>query len=66
MARCAAVIVAHWLAWEIQRTAPKTTDMETAATAVRQVEGSVRSFVHSDLRVQLGGELRTGGAGAVK
>jgi hypothetical protein len=40
--------------------------METAATAVRQVEGSVRSFVHSDLRVQLGGELRTGGAGAVK
>ena len=41
-------------------------DMVTAVTAVRQVEGSVRSLVHSDLRILLVGEVRTGGAGAVK
>ncbi len=52
-------MVAHWLAWEMQRTAPKPIDMATAMTAVRHVEGSVRSLVHSALRVLLiGGSHR--------
>ena len=59
-------MVAHWLACEMQRTAPKPMEMVTAMTAVRQVEGSVRSLVHSALRVLLIVEFRTGGAGGVK
>jgi hypothetical protein len=34
--------------------------------AVRHVEGSVRSFVHSDLRIRLIAVVRTGGTGGVK
>jgi hypothetical protein len=54
------------LVWEMQRTAPKPMEMVTAMTAVRQVEGSVRSLVHSDLRTLLVGAVRTRRAGGVK
>ena len=64
--RCWAVMVAHWLAWEMHRTAPKPTEMVTAMTAVRQVEGRVRSFVHSAFTVRLIVVFRTGWAGGVK
>jgi hypothetical protein len=40
--------------------------MVTAKTAVRQVEGSVRSLVHSDLRILLIEAVRTGEAGGVR
>jgi hypothetical protein len=65
VARCATVMEAHWLAWEMQRTAPNPTEIVTAMTAVRQVEGSVRSLVHSDLRTLLVGAVRTCRAGGV-
>jgi len=41
-------------------------EMVTAITAVRQVEGSVRSFVHSDLRTLLVGAVRVRRVGGVK
>ena len=41
-------------------------EMVTAMTAVRQVEGRVRSLVHSDLRALLVGAVRTCRAGGVK
>jgi hypothetical protein len=66
VARCAALIVAHWLAWETQRTAPKAIETVTAMTAVRQVEGSVRSLVHSDRRILLIADVRTGGAAVAR
>ena len=51
--RCWSVMVAHWLASEITRTAPTPMEKTKAKAAVRQVEGRVRSFVHSPLRVLL-------------
>jgi hypothetical protein len=59
-------MVAHWSAWETQRTVPRAVEMVTAMTAVRQVEGSVRSLVHSALRILLVAGVRTGAAGEVK
>src|ERR1700723_3690816 len=47
--RCPAVIFAHCWTWETQRIAPRATEMTRAMTTVRQVEGRVRSLVHSDL-----------------
>ena len=49
----AAVMVAHWLAWESTRTAPAPMEKTKAKMAVRHVEGRVRSFVHSALRTLL-------------
>ncbi len=48
--RCWAVMVAHAWTWEMQRIVPKAMEMVMAMTAVRHVEGSVRSLVHSDLQ----------------
>ena len=44
----------------MHRTAPKPIDTVTAITAVRHVEGSVRSLVHSDLSARLIVQLRSG------
>ncbi len=68
--RCPGVMLAHWLAWEITRTAPRPMEKTKAKTAVRQVEGRVRSFVHSPLRILLTLvvmlDARTGSAGVVE
>ena len=51
--RCWAVMVAHWLAWESRGTATqKPMAMTMVMAAVRHVEGRVRSFVHSALRMR--------------
>ena len=64
--RCwAAVMMAHWSAWEITRTAPAAMEKTKAKAAVRHVEGRVRSFVHSALRILLMVMACTGRAGAV-
>ena len=59
-------MVAHCWTWETQRIAPKAIEMTMAMTTVRQVEGRVRSLVHSALRALLIVGVRTGGAGGVK
>src|SRR5450756_5845 len=64
--RCWAVMAAHWLACEMQRTAPKAMEMVMAMKAVRHVEGRVRSLVHSALTVLAMFDFRTRGAGGVK
>jgi hypothetical protein len=45
--RCPAVIFDHRCTWETQRIAPRPTEITVAITTVRQVEGRVRSLVHS-------------------
>ena len=60
--RCPAVIFAHCWTWERQRIAPRPTEMMMAMTAVRQVEGRVRSLVHSALAILRILGVRTGGA----
>ena len=45
--RCWAVMVCHWLASEKARATPKPMATIMVKTAVRQVEGRVRSLVHS-------------------
>jgi hypothetical protein len=56
-------MVAHWLAWEMTRIAPVPMEKTKAKMAVRSVEGRVRSFVHSPLRILLMVATRTGSAG---
>jgi hypothetical protein len=43
-------MVCHWLTWEATPAAVKAIEKTVAITAVRHVEGRVRSFVHSALR----------------
>jgi hypothetical protein len=64
--RCPAVIFDHCWTWETQRIAPSPTEMTKAMTAVLQVEGRVRSFVHSALALLRILGVRTGGAVVVK
>ena len=64
--RCPAVIFDHCWTWETQRIAPRATEMTMAMTTVRQVEGRVRSLVHSALAILRILGVRTGGAGGVK
>ena len=65
--RCWAVMVCHWLISERATATPKPMAKTTVRAAVRQVEGRVRSFVHSALRMGLRMRLvevaRTGRAG---
>ena len=48
----AAVMLDHCWTWETQRIVPRAIEMTMAMTTVRQVEGRVRSLVHSALRVR--------------
>ena len=48
--RCWAVMVCHWLISERATATLKAMTMARVRAAVRQVEGRVRSFVHSALR----------------
>ena len=50
---CWAVMVCHWLISETATATPKPIPTARVRAAVRQVEGRVRSFVHSALRVRL-------------
>ena len=62
--RCSGVMVAHPLACDITRTAPAPMEKTKAKAAVRHVEGRVRSFVHSPLRISgRSWWCRTGSAG---
>jgi hypothetical protein len=40
-------MVCHWLIWEYATATPKPTAMIVVRAAVRQVEGRVRSLIHS-------------------
>ena len=66
VARWPGVMVAHWLTWEMTRIAPVPMEKTKAKMAVRSVEGRVRSFVHSPLRILLIAVARTGSAGATE
>jgi hypothetical protein len=66
--RCWAVMVCHWLICDKATATLKPMPRTRARVAVRQVEGRVRSFVHSALRmralrVRLTEAARTGRAG---
>ena len=63
--RCCAVMVCHWLTSEKATATPKPTPRARVRAAVRQVEGRVRSFVHSALRVRLIKVARAGRAGVL-
>jgi hypothetical protein len=53
--------VLHWLTWEATTAAANPIAETSVMTAVRQVDGRVRSFVHSPLRALVSRVARTAG-----